>query len=113
MIIDNVKVYTPDQKFVEGGLVLDQDRIEAVYTNETKPDLSGKEVLDGEGAYAIPGLIDLHFHGAAHYLSDTLADHLFVGMLYEKLISIIRIIHVADGSPRFAYQKLAPTQPLG
>lgn len=52
MIIDNVKVYTPDQKFVEGGLVLDQDRIEAVYTNETKPDLSGKEVLDGEGAYA-------------------------------------------------------------
>ena len=47
MIIDNVKVYTPDQKFVEGGLVLDQDRIEAVYTNETKPDLSGKEVLDG------------------------------------------------------------------
>ena len=21
------------------------------------------EVLDGEGAYAIPGLIDLHFHG--------------------------------------------------
>ena len=39
MIIDNVKVYTPDQKFVEGGLVLDQDRIEAVYTNETKPDL--------------------------------------------------------------------------
>ena len=63
MIIDNVKVYTPDQKFVEGGLVLDQDRIEAVYTNETKPDFSGKEVLDGEGAYAIPGLIDLHFHG--------------------------------------------------
>ena len=40
MIIDNVKVYTPDQKFVEGGLVLDQDRIEAVYTNETKPDFS-------------------------------------------------------------------------
>ena len=23
------------------------------------------------------------------------------------------ISHVADGSPRFAYQKLAPTQPLG
>ncbi len=42
MIIDNVKVYTPDQKFVEGGLVLDQDRIEAVYTNETKPDFFGK-----------------------------------------------------------------------
>lgn len=63
MIIDNVKVYTPDQKFVNGGLVLDHDRIETVYTNENKPELTGKEVLDGEGAYAIPGLIDLHFHG--------------------------------------------------
>lgn len=63
MIIDNVKVYTPDQKFVNGGLVLDHDRIEAVYTNENKPELTGKEVLDGEGVYAIPGLIDLHFHG--------------------------------------------------
>lgn len=63
MIIDNVKVYTPDQKFVKGGLILDHDRIETVYTNEYKPDLTGKKVLDGEGAYAIPGLIDLHFHG--------------------------------------------------
>ena len=36
MIIDNVKVlYTRSENFVEGGLVLDQDRIEAVYTNET------------------------------------------------------------------------------
>ena len=46
MIIDNVKVYTPDQKFVNGGLVLDHDRIETVYTNENKPELTGKEVLD-------------------------------------------------------------------
>ena len=30
MIIDNVKVYTPDQKFVEGGLVLDQDSFENI-----------------------------------------------------------------------------------
>ena len=27
MIIDNVKVYTPDQKFVEGGIILENDRI--------------------------------------------------------------------------------------
>ena len=42
MIIDNVKVYTPDQKFVNGGLVLDHDRIEAVYTNETNLSLPEK-----------------------------------------------------------------------
>ncbi len=86
MIIDNVKVYTPDQKFVEGGLVLDQDRIEAVYTNETKPDLSGKEVLDGEGAYAIPGLIDLHFHGCKGMISVTIPWKLLNGSQNMKLL---------------------------
>ena len=50
MIIDNVKVYTPDQKFVEGGLVLDQDRIEAVYTNETKPQHHSPYCGDASGA---------------------------------------------------------------
>ena len=34
-----------------------------VYAEEEKPQFGEKEVLDGEGAYAIPGLIDLHFHG--------------------------------------------------
>lgn len=63
MIIDNVKVYTPEQKFVKGGMILENDRISDIYTDENKPDLTGKEVLDGKGAYAIPGLIDLHFHG--------------------------------------------------
>ena len=66
MIIDNVKVYTPEKTFVNGGIILDNDRIIDIYTAENKPaglDLSENEVLDGDGAYAIPGLIDLHFHG--------------------------------------------------
>lgn len=64
MIIDNVKVYTEEKTFVKGGIMLDGDKIQRVYAEEEKPQFGEKEVLDGEGAYAIPGLIDLHFHGS-------------------------------------------------
>ena len=42
------------------------------------------------------------------------ADNKIMQHLLEKNgFTRCGIIHVADGSPRFAYQKLAPTQPLG
>ena len=63
MIIDNVKVYTPDKKFMKGGIVLEGKTIQSIYTEKDAPDLRGKDVINGNGAYAIPGLIDLHFHG--------------------------------------------------
>jgi len=62
MIIDNVYVYTANKIFVKGGIVLDGDKIARVYEEEDAPQLTG-DVLDGKGSYAIPGLIDLHFHG--------------------------------------------------
>ena len=63
MIIDNVQVYTPDKTFVKGGIVLEGKTIQRIYTEKDAPDLQGKDVLHGNGAYAIPGLIDIHFHG--------------------------------------------------
>ena len=46
--------------------------------------------------------------------ADTHADNKIMQHLLEKNgFTRCGIIHVADGSPRFAYQKLAPTQPLG
>lgn len=62
MIIDNVYVFTADKTFVKGGIVLDEDKIARVYEEADTPQLTG-EVIDGKGSYAIPGLIDLHFHG--------------------------------------------------
>ena len=62
MIIDNVYVFTPDKAFVKGGIILDGDKIRQVYEEKDAPQLNG-DVLDGNGCYAIPGLIDLHFHG--------------------------------------------------
>ncbi len=65
MIINNVRVYTKEKEFAEGSIVIRKGRIEAVELCKTA-DLD-EEVIDGEGCYAIPGLIDLHFHGCKGY----------------------------------------------
>lgn len=57
MIIKNVKVFTEDKKFEDGIIKIEN----GLFTNAE--DVSG-EVIDGEGCYAIPGLVDVHFHGA-------------------------------------------------
>lgn len=62
MIIDHVKVFTEDKKFTDGGIVIKNGTIEQVYTEGKRPQTED-EVFDGKGMYAIPGLIDLHFHG--------------------------------------------------
>lgn len=56
MRIKNIKVYTEDWSFREGSIGIEGERF-------VWPEDAGGEELDGEGCYAIPGLIDLHFHG--------------------------------------------------
>lgn len=65
MIIKNVKIFTPQKSFVPGVIVTGDQQIQDVLFGE---DVSieaaeGETVLDGEGAYCFPGMIDLHFHG--------------------------------------------------
>ena len=62
MIIKNVKIYMPDQKFVSGDIVTDGDRIEKILPGGAVEE-SEAETVDGEGCYCLPGMIDLHFHG--------------------------------------------------
>lgn len=56
MIVKNVnvfredKTFTPGELYIEDGLFADGPR-------------DGEEVIDGEGCFAIPGLVDIHFHG--------------------------------------------------
>lgn len=59
MIIKNVKIFTESQVFQEGDLHI-QNGVLTGKTDEC-------ETIDGNGYYAIPGLIDLHFHGCAGY----------------------------------------------
>lgn len=59
MIIEHTKVYTKDNVFQEGTIYM-QDGVFADASDS-------REVIDAKGCYAIPGLIDLHFHGCGGY----------------------------------------------
>lgn len=60
MRIQNVKVYTEERTFRAGEIFIEDGRF---VRQEEKPG----EILDGEGCWAIPGLIDIHFHGCMGY----------------------------------------------
>ena len=59
MIIKNIRVFQEDGHFAPGEL----------YTEGSSLSTASKDdkVLDGRGAYAIPGLTDIHFHGCVGY----------------------------------------------
>ena len=59
MIVKNVKVFTENRTFKDGEVFIR----DGLFCEK----MEDKEVLDGEGCYAIPGLIDLHFHGCIGY----------------------------------------------
>lgn len=59
MIIKNAMVYTPQLVFAKGDIVIRGGRI----VFGAAPQLD-EEIIDAEGLYALPGLLDLHFHGA-------------------------------------------------
>lgn len=67
MIIRNVKVYTEEKEFVDGEIVIHDERIETVGPAAGNASAALDDILDGESCYAIPGLIDLHFHGCKGY----------------------------------------------
>lgn len=60
MIIKNVQVYTESKTFEPGEIYIR----DGLFVNQP---LEGDEVIDGNGCYAIPGLVDVHFHGCMGY----------------------------------------------
>ena len=61
MIIKNVRVYTKNNIFEEGVLATRDGKLVCLADADTEQE------IDGEGAYAIPGLVDMHLHGCAGY----------------------------------------------
>ena len=59
MIIKNIRVYGTDEQFHEGSVCIAGERF---VSGEAAKD-SSDQILDGKGCYAIPGLLDVHFHG--------------------------------------------------
>lgn len=65
LIIKNVQVYTEDKNFREGEIRIKNGLF--VDCSEGLEETDAEEVIDGEGCYAVPGFIDLHFHGCMGY----------------------------------------------
>lgn len=87
MIIKNVKVYGEDMKFREGSAVIE----EGLFVKE-RPAADGEEVIDGGGCYAVPGLIDLHFHGClGHDVCDGTREALDAIAQYEASCGVTAI----------------------
>lgn len=101
MIIKNAKVYAKDQTFAEGDIHIEN----GVFCAQTQEG----GIVDAKGCYAIPGLIDLHFHGCAgHDICDgtpqalsNIAEHeaangitgicpATMTLPYEELLQILR-----------------------
>lgn len=55
MIIKNVQVFGEDKNFNLGEIIIK----DGLFADSEE----NAEVIDGEGCFAIPGLIDIHFHG--------------------------------------------------
>ena len=55
----NALVFTPDRGFVSGGFCVEGECFAALFSGEQPGD------VDLHGARVIPGLVDLHIHGAA------------------------------------------------
>ena len=62
MIIRQAKVYSADHKFRMGDIQITDGRISG--TSERIAASDGEEIIEADGLYAIPGLVDIHEHGA-------------------------------------------------
>lgn len=61
MIIKNIQIFGEDKCFTSGEIKIQNGRFTAV--GETAKATEAEEVIDGDGCFAIPGLVDIHFHG--------------------------------------------------
>ena len=70
MIIANGRIFGEDSKFRQGRLDICGETIANIDYEEITQNTSEKtdgEIIDARGWYVIPGLVDIHLHGAAGY----------------------------------------------
>lgn len=80
MIIKNGLVFQEDGNFVKKDLYIEEGRFVA-----TEAEVSDKTEYDAQGLKVLPGLVDVHSHGAyGHDFCDADAEGLKVILKYEK-----------------------------
>ena len=89
MIIKNADVYTQDNVFVKGDVVVDNGTFTKVLDVHN---YVGDEVVDATGLKMIPGLVDIHFHGCKGAdMCDGTKEALDIISLYEASVGVTSI----------------------
>lgn len=88
MIIRNASVYTEDGSFIDGDIYIEGDHFAA-----SREDISNETVIDASGCYAIPGLVDIHFHGCVgHDFCEGTEDAVTAMAEYEGAVGVTGIV---------------------
>lgn len=95
MIIRNVKMFTEDRCFTDGEIRIFRGQFSEIMPSDPDPD-----IVDGQGAYAIPGLIDIHLHGCMGYdFSDGTSEAISEIAAYEARAGVTAIMPAAMTLP--------------
>ena len=106
MLIRNAMVFNDEGTFKENDIHIKDDIIEYIGTfNGTD-----ENVIDATGLYAIPGLIDIHFHGAiGHDLCDADSNSLKEILDYELSQGIMAVCPATMTAPEEKLSKIIDT----
>lgn len=88
MIIKDANIFTQDNRFVKGSVVVENGRFVNI---AEQPEHTG-EVIEAKGLYIIPGLVDIHFHGCMGAdMCDGTKEALDVITQYEASVGVTSV----------------------
>lgn len=105
MIIKNGQVFQEDGSFQVQDLYVENHKIVA-----SEAEVTDKTVVDAAGLKVIPGLVDVHSHGAfGHDFSDADAEGLKIVLRYEKSHGITSYCPTSMTLPKEELEKIFAT----
>lgn len=97
MIIKDANVFTQDNRFVRGDVIVRDGRF--VHAAGEQP--ADEEVVDARNLMMIPGLVDIHFHGCKGAdMCDGTKEALDVIMDYEASVGVTSVCPATMTIPR-------------
>lgn len=97
MIIKDANVFTQDNRFVRGDVIVRDGR----FVHATGEQPVDEEVVDARNLMMIPGLVDIHFHGCKGAdMCDGTKEALDVIMDYEASVGVTSVCPATMTIPR-------------
>lgn len=116
MKITNVRIYNEQHEFQAGSIEIHGQHISAINFADNTP--AHEADIDGQGCYAIPGLVDIHFHGCMGAdLCDALPDSIPTMAKYEASQGVTTIcpasMTMSEAELHQIMQNIGRYQPAG